>query len=122
MNAQELRFAALRETGIVAHDEVPSAEMDTFTSERYVSLHGQLMEDGIATWAVGEDIPSAVQQAMTWALAFVIAGPLGADNEAVQRLSALGGYGQREPSLAERMLRRYAADKYVPQPATSEYF
>ena len=122
MNAQELRFAALRETGIVAHDEVPPAELDTFTADRYIGLHGQLMEDGIASWAIGEDIPSPVQQAMIWALAFVIAGPLGADAENVQRLSALGGYGQVQPSMAERLLRRYAADKYVSQPATPDYF
>ncbi len=122
MPPTELRFAALKETGIVGVLETPSAEQNALAEDRYAGLHAQLVTDGIARWSLTENIPAAVEQAMIWALAFLCAKPLGAPDEEVQRLAVLGAYGVTPMTMAERSIRKYAATRYVSQPATAEYF
>lgn len=122
MTPTELKFAALRETGIVGVLETPSAEQGALATDRYAALHAQMLDDGVATWALTENIPSKVEQPMIWALAFVVAGPLGAPQDVIDRLGALGAYGAPNPTMAEKQLRQYAAAKYVSQPVQTEYF
>lgn len=121
MTPLELRFAALKETGIVGVLETPSAEQDQLAVARYQGLHAQLLKDNVADWAVDEDIPTGAEQPMIWMLAYLIANVLGASPEDVQRLAGLGMYKAPSTSIAERMLRSYMSSRYVSQPATAEY-
>lgn len=122
MTPTELKYAAARETGVVGILETPSAEQGQILDERYEALHAQLMDDGIASWAIAEDIPDKMAQPMIWALAFIVAGPFGAPPEIVANLAAIGAYGTGRPTLAEKQLRQYSAQKYVPQPIATEYY
>lgn len=122
MTPIQLRYAALRETGIVGILETPSPEQDVEAQTKYAGLHAQLLQDGLANWAASEDIPAGAQQPLIWMLANLVAPPIGAPAEEITRLFALGSYRSPQPSVGERMLRSYAASQYVSQPATAEYY
>ena len=122
MTPQELQFAALRETGVVAHDEVPSAEQGVLAEQRYANLHAMLLHENLATWAVDEDIPDKAAQPMIWMLAFLCGPILGVSGERVSELASLGAFSVTPMSLGERQLRRVMAADYVPQTSQAEYF
>ncbi len=124
MTPQELKFAALRETGVVAADDVPNPEQGVFVTERYRLLHAMLLEKGLATWAIGEDIPDRYALPVIWMLAFACASgeTLGAAPSIRQDLAALGALDSSPLSVGERQLRQLVAADYVSQPAQAEYF
>jgi len=118
----EFKFAALKETRVVGLLETPPAEMGSLATTLYAGLHAQLVADELPIWAIGEDVPDGVCQPMVWLLAFLLAPRIGAPEEEVARLTPLGAYGMEKPSLGERQLRRFLAQKYVSQPQPAEYF
>jgi hypothetical protein len=124
MTPQELQFAALRETGVVAADETPSAEQGVFAQARYANLHAMLLRMGLATWALTEDIPDAYALPVTWMLAFhCCAGEtLGVVPSIRKDMAVLGSLGSESMSVGERQLRDLLAADYVSQPAQAEYF
>jgi hypothetical protein len=124
MTPQELQFAALRETGVVAAGDTPTAEQGALASDRYALLHSMLLKQDLANWALTEDIPAKYAMPVTWMLAFLLASgeTLGVVPEVKADLATLGAVGSEPMSLGERQLRRLLAADYVSQTATSEYF
>lgn len=122
MTPLQLRFAALKETGIVGLLETPEAEHDTLAQEKYALLHAMLLKDRLATWALTEDIPAGACQGVIWMLAYLCAPRLGAPPEEIVRLMPLGMYPSNPPSLGEKTLRKFISQRFVSQPATADYF
>lgn len=124
MTPQELQFTALRETGVVAADEVPSAEQGVYVAERYRMLHSMLLAKGLAPWALAEDIPDKFAMPVVWMLAFLCASgeALGVAPSIRSDLATLGALGSTPLSVGERQLRQMVAAEYVSQPAQAEYF
>jgi hypothetical protein len=124
MTPQEIRFAALRELGVVAVDESPAAEQGTAAEEKYASLHAQLLRRGLANWALTEDVPAYAEQQVIWMLAYLCATSegFGAPPSRKDELAILGGLGLPSPSLGERQLRSALSRAYVSQPAQSDYY
>lgn len=122
MTAEELKRQALREIRAVAFDDVAPAEEFGAATRQYALLHAQLLEMGLATWALTEAIPDKCAQAVTWLLCHPLSLTLSSDPEVIEKFQLVGSLGAERPSLAERNLRRVIAADYVAQPATSEYF
>ena len=124
MTPQELRFAALKELGVVDVDETPSAEQDVDCTAKYGSLHAMLLQDGLVTWTVTEDIPTRAEQPLIWMLAFACASSEGFGAPLAKRadLAPFGAYGVTPASLGEKLLRKMLVREYVSLPAVSEYF
>lgn len=96
--------------------------MGVLATDLYAVLHAQLVADELPIWTVSEDIPDGASQPMIWLLAFLLAPRVGAPDEEIARLTALGAYGANPQSLGEKQLRRFLASKYVSEPVATEYF
>jgi hypothetical protein len=120
---QEIQFAALKQLGVVNVHGTPSAEQGVDAASKYASLHAMLLDDGLAWWALTEEIPAKAEQPVMDMLAYLCAADarFGA-LERQQELAPLGALGLPGLSLAERKLRALNARDYVSQPVQSEYF
>lgn len=122
MTPTELKTEALREIGILEKTETPPAEEFDIATTRYELLHSMLLRNGLATWALSEDIPDKCAVPVTWMLANLLTSLFAVPLDRKQELLALGALDAQVTSLGERQLRKMVAADYVSQPVESEYF
>lgn len=126
MTLSELRTAVLQELGVLASGETATAADDQLVADKYSALYDMLLTEGLVTWTASEDIPEYAETPITYMLAWLCLNPFGIVGEMAARITRLGALNlpasDGGPSLAERILRRQLAKKYVPYPVQSEYF
>lgn len=122
MTLAELRQAALQEAGISTPSEPVDADDDQLVATKYESLYDMLLSEGLVAWAATDDIPEFAEQPVTMMLAAVIASSFGMTGQRMNELRLAGSLGLKPASLAEQMLRRQLAKKYVPHPVKAQYF
>ncbi len=121
MTPSEIRTAALQELRVLAAGAPIDPDDDALVRARYDTLYGLLHGDDLATWASADDVPEGSEQAVIWMLAYLCCTPFGISLDRVQELREKGG-PPGSGSLAERLLRRAKANKYVYSPIRSTYY
>jgi hypothetical protein len=111
----------LEDLRVTAVGEASPPEYVQLVSERYDSLYSTMVDQGIVSWGLNDEIPEDATLAATAALAFFCAVPFNkpanAQVGAIALPAALGG-----PSWAERQLRKLVTNAYVYTRARPEYF
>lgn len=124
MTPTEIKHGALKLLGVVDVNQTPSAEQGAAVGEKYAGLHAMLLQNGLARWALTENIPAKAEQPVTWMLAYLCAVDerFGSIPAKQAELATLGALHLPSPSLGERQLRAMYARKPVSQPAQSDYY
>lgn len=122
MTPANLYAATARELHVLADGQALGAEAQAKIAAKYVSLHAMLLNDGLVTWAITEEVPPKAEQPVIFLLAALCVGVFGIGEPRKGFLMAQGAYGNKPPSLAERQLRRALSSPVISQPVPAEYF
>lgn len=105
MTAAELKLATLRKLRVLAAGETADADDVTLMDEKYTGLHAMLLEMGLVTWALSEDIPPKAEQPVISMLAAMTVDDFGVSEPRASVLKAEGMLKLPQASIAERQLR-----------------
>lgn len=106
---------ALAEIGACGPDRVVSAEDSTEMARVYDSVWHLLDEMNLTTWDLDGPVDNAAVVPLVWVLAFHAAGPFGITGDRLERLRQNGEINGPVPSRGERLLRKLATPKYIPE-------
>lgn len=109
MTPTDLKYATLRKLKVIAAGETPNSEDFNLMTEKYLGLHAMLLEMGLVTWALTEDIPVKAEQPVIFMLAALAADEFGVPDPRASLLKAEGGLKLPQASIAERQLRALLA-------------
>ncbi len=122
MTPAALKQAVLEEIGRApAGGPYPPDDVAKVT-EKYVTLHAELLAQGLVTWDITEEVPESCSGPVLAMLAFACAGVYGVGEPRYSRLRLEGSFGAAPQSLAEKKLRRALAVRFVSAPVETAYF
>jgi len=122
MTLNELYRLTLERMQVAADGEPARPEDIKTVKERYKVVFELLNAKGLADWDAEEDIPPDAGFAMALVMAGYCSEDFFVPEPRKSGLKAEGYLDLPQPSLAERMLTKRNASKYLSQPAESEYF
>jgi hypothetical protein len=122
MTLNELYRMTLERMQVAADGEPAQPSDIQKVAQRYLVVFELLNAKELADWDAQEDIPSDAGFAVSLVMAAYCAEDFFVPEPRKSGLKAEGYLDLPQPSLAERMLNRRNAARYLSQPAQSEYF
>jgi hypothetical protein len=122
MTLNELYRQSLERMQVAADGEPAQPGDVQKVAERYLVVFELLNAKDLADWDAEEDIPPDAGFAVVLVLAAYCAEDFFVPEPRKSTIKVEGYLDLPQPSLAERMLNKRNAAKYLSQPAQSEYF
>jgi hypothetical protein len=107
---------------ILRADESLDASDGDLIGDAYVSLHDQLLTEGLMTWSVTDDVPEWAVPILVDMLACMLVDDFGVEEPRRTVVKIEGVFGSSPVSPAERRLRRQLALPYVANNVEVENF
>lgn len=122
MTPTDLKIATLKKLKVIASGESANSDDMALMGQKYTGLHAMLLERSMVIWALTEDIPEKAEQPLIMMLAALSADDFGVPEPRATRLKAEGDLDLKQPSVAERMLRKVIAPAHIDSTLRTEYF
>lgn len=107
---------------MLAAGQNPNADDGQVVSDRYQIVHDYLLEKGLASWSINEDIPDTVAIPVINVVAYACSSEFGIVGQTLGQLAIEGALDASPVSLGERQLRKQQAPRYSGESARPDYF
>jgi hypothetical protein len=122
MTPIQLRTRVLQRLGVLAAGEPPNPDDGQVVAQKYAIVHDYLLEKGIVSWSIDEDVPDSVSIPVINIVAYACSSEFGITGPMLGQLAIEGALDADPVSLGERQLRKQQSQNYISEPAESEYF